>query len=79
MNKDDRKRVNAVLAKLVDLRSEIEALKEGEESKLEGLPGGLSQSMKATAFQEATDALYESLDAFDQLHESLSSIASPST
>ena len=78
MNKDDRKRVNAVLAKLVDLRSEIEALKEREESKLEGLPGGLSQSMKAAAFQESTDALSESLDALDQLHESLSSIASPS-
>lgn len=75
MNKKDRKRVEAVLDKLEELRAEIDDLKDHEELKLEGLPESLDQSERTLAMHAAVDAFSDALDAFDALRTSLEPVS----
>jgi hypothetical protein len=71
VNKKDRKRVDAVLDALRDLRAEIDDLRDNEDIKIEGLPDSLAQSQRGSEMQEAAEALADAIEHLDSVCTSL--------
>ena len=71
MNKQQRARLGKIVEQLYDLQSQIEEVKDEEESKYDNLPESLQDSDKGESFLEAIDSLEDSLsylsDAIDSL------------
>lgn len=79
MNKDRRKRIEKVLAKLDqlrsdlddDLRTELESLGEEEREAFDNLPEHLQQTERGQESSEAADELEAALEDFDAGREGL--------
>lgn len=71
MNKEQRARLGKIVEQLYDLQSQIEEVKDDEESKYDNLPESLQESDKGESFLEAIDSLDDALsylsDAIDSL------------
>lgn len=66
MNKERRKRIEDVIAKLQNLQEEVACIASDEREAFENLPEGLQYSERGEAMEENADNLesaYDSLDA----------------
>lgn len=71
MNKQRRKRIEAVLNELEDLRSRIEEIHGEEQDAFDALPEGLQQSERGVAAEEAVSYLGDALTGFDEIYSAL--------
>ena len=71
MNKQRRKRIEAVLNELADLRSRIEEIHGEEQDAFDALPEGLQQSERRVAAEEAVSYLEDALTGFDEVESAL--------
>jgi hypothetical protein len=65
MNKQRRKEIAALRARLEDIKSEIETLQEAERDAFDNMPESLQASDKGQQSEAAADALSEAVDAID--------------
>lgn len=77
MNAEQRKRLTSLIyeidehrAKLEELASQIEEIKDEEEEKYDNLPDSLRDSEKGDAIQEAVDALDNALMSLAEAYDS---------
>lgn len=71
MNKQRRKRIEAVLNELADLRSRIESAQSDEQDAYDNMPEGLQQSERGVAAEEAVSYLGDALTGFDEIESAL--------
>jgi hypothetical protein len=71
MNSQRRKKVDAVLTELAELRGRIETLQGEEQDAFDNMPEGLQLTERGQASEAAVSALDEALSAFDEAESSL--------
>lgn len=74
MNKPRRKRIEAIIAKLEELHSEIDAILEEEQEAFDNLPESLQMSEKGAAMEEAIDNIEYAKDYVVDVMESLEEV-----
>lgn len=74
MNKDRRKRLSDIIAKLEALQSEIQSLAEEERECFDNMPEGLQESERGSAIEENADDLDETDSDFESLLDSLNDV-----
>lgn len=75
MNKQRRKAIDAVYAKLEELRDDLEGIKDEEEEALANLPEPLHGSEKGEAMYTAIDNLESAIDGIEEALEYLEEAA----
>lgn len=65
MNKSRRKEIAEVLAKLEDLKADVERLQSDEQDAFDALPESVQGGERGDKMQAAADALGEAVDAID--------------
>ena len=71
MNKERRRKLNNIVAKLEDIRSELEDVKCDEEMAYDNMPENLQYSLRGEEMEEAIDTMDESLGEIDEALEHL--------
>lgn len=71
MNKERRKRIQELKDKLLDLQTEIEAIKNEEQEAYDNLPESLQEGDKGTKMSDAIDNLDSAYSSFEEVAESL--------
>ena len=66
MNKDRRKALRAISAKIEDLKEELEAIKGEEEAAKEALPESMQSGAKGEAMDEAILKLEDACNSIDE-------------
>lgn len=74
MNKDRRKRLSDIIAKLEVLQSEIQSLAEEERECFDNMPEGLQESERGSAIEDNADDLDETDSDFESLLDTLNDI-----
>lgn len=74
MNKDRRKRLGDIIAKLEELQSEIQSLAEEERECFDNMPEGLQESERGSAIEENADGLDETDSDLGSLLDTLNDI-----
>lgn len=71
MNKTRRKAIDTLMARLEDLRLDVEYLQEEEQEAFYNIPESLQESEKGEKMQESIDALEEALSNLEEAIENL--------
>jgi prefoldin subunit 5 len=71
MNKTRRKAIDTLMARLEDLRLDVEYLQEEEQEAFNNIPESLQESEKGEKMQESIDALEEALSNLEEAIENL--------
>jgi len=71
MNKERRKAINKIKSQLINLKAELEILKNEEDDFLDNFPANLQNSGKYEQCQIAVDALDLAVDTFDDINTAL--------
>ena len=71
MNKTRRKAIDTLMARLEDLRLDVEYLQEEEQEAFNNIPESLQESEKGEKIQESIDALEEALSNLEEAIENL--------
>lgn len=71
MNKVRRKSIDTLMARLEDLRLDVEYLQEEEQEAFNNIPESLQESEKGEKIQESIDALEEALSNLEEALENL--------
>lgn len=71
MNKQRRKAIDTVYAKLEELRDDLEAIRDEEEEARDNLPESLQDGEKGEAMSEAIDNLESAIDGIEEVIEYL--------
>lgn len=71
MNKERRKAIEAITAKLDELKGEIETLQQEEQDYFDNMPESFQNDDKGERAQAAADALQEAIDQCDEAINSL--------
>lgn len=74
MNKDRRKRIDAVVETLSGVQIELEELAQEENEAFDNLPEGFQQSEKGEQIQINADALEEASNGIDTINTELQEI-----
>lgn len=74
MNKDRRKRLSDIIAKLEVLQSEIQSLAEEERECFDNMPEGLQESERGSAIEDNADDLDDTDSDFESLLDTLNDI-----
>lgn len=74
MNKDRRKRIDAVVETLSGVQIELEELAQEESEAFDNLPEGFQQSEKGEQIQINADALEEASNGIDTINTELQEI-----
>lgn len=71
MNKDRRKQIATIVARLEGIKSDVEIVQDDEQEALDALPSSLQDTEQAEKMNEALDALGEAIDQVEALSETL--------
>jgi len=71
MNKQRRKKINVIIEQMHNLITEIEQIKDDEETAFENLPDSLTETANAKKSEEAIDTMVEVIDDMDTTIEKL--------
>lgn len=74
MNKERRKRLQEVVDKLLDIQSELEAVKDEEQECYDNMPEGLQASSRGEEMEENVSYLEDAIEETDGLIESINQI-----
>jgi putative heme iron utilization protein len=75
VNRDQRKKVQALAETLEGIKAELETLQEEEQDKVDNLPDNLQASSKADEFQEAADKFQEMVDGLEEVLSLMGEVA----
>lgn len=71
MNKDRRKRIEALIEKIDDIKIEIEEIQSEEQDAFDNMPESFQDGERGEQSQSAIDALGEALGALDETIDQL--------
>lgn len=71
MNSQQRKKIEAIVGTLQDLKSQVEDFQNEEYDKFSNMPESLQQRDKGQAMEQAANDLQEAADNFDQVIDKL--------
>lgn len=75
MNKNRRKDIEAVIAKLVDIREDVETIRDEEQEYVDNMPENLRYSERGYQAEQAADSLSEAVSALDDIESYLETAA----
>ena len=76
MNQKRRNAIDALIAKLEDLKSEVEAIRDEEQEYFDAMPESLQGGDKGTVAEEAISSLEEAAGNLDSVLDNLSAAVS---
>lgn len=76
MNADRRKRIEAIIVQLNDIKADIEAIQQEEHDYAENMPENMQGSDRHSKAEEAADSLEEAADNVDEIVSNLESAIS---
>lgn len=71
MNKKQRDRLEGIKDKLIDLKQELEEMRDEEQAKYDNAPENLQQSEQYTRIESIAEKLSDSVDNLDQVDSDL--------
>lgn len=76
MNNERRKVINNMIAKLEEVKSELESCADWEQEAYDNLPEGIQESERGDRMQENVDCLYDVTESISDLIDQLDDIIS---
>ncbi|MEM1046506.1 MAG: hypothetical protein AAGL24_10155 [Pseudomonadota bacterium] len=75
MNKARRKAIDAIVARIDELKADVEIIRDEEQDYFDNMPEGIQDGEKGEVAQSAIDSLDDAVNTIDDIVESLNSAA----